>query len=77
MQNFDDYQGGKFETSAEGAVRVTFASKRNSLRGESAVSTIKRLSLYEFILWDRGLVSVVRIRESPYTYYRGFFEEKI
>ena len=32
---------------------------------------IKKLSLYEFTLWGRDLVSVVRIRESPY--YRGFF----
>ena len=35
------------------------------------MSVIKRLSLYEFTLWGRDLVSVVRIRESPY--YRGFF----
>ena len=42
----------------------------------SAVSVIKRLSLYEFTLWGRDLVSVVRIRESPY--YRGvFFLKKI
>ena len=37
----------------------------------STVSVIKRLSLYEFALWGQDLVSVVRIRESPY--YRGFF----
>ena len=37
----------------------------------TAVSVIKRLSFYEFTLWGRDLVSVVRIRESPY--YRGFF----
>ena len=41
----------------------------------TAVSVIKRLSLYEFTLWGRDLVSVVRIRESPY--YRGFFNENI
>ena len=41
----------------------------------TAVSVIKRLSLYKFILWGRDLVSVVRIRESPY--YRGFFKENI
>ena len=35
-----------------------------------AVSVIKRLSLYELTLWVRDLVSVVRIRESPY--YRDF-----
>ena len=35
------------------------------------MSVIKRLSLYEFTLWGRDLVSVVRIRESPY--YRGFY----
>ena len=35
------------------------------------VSVIKRLSLSEFTLWGRDLLSVVRIRESPY--YRGFF----
>ena len=31
-----------------------------------SVIMIKRLSLYEFTLWGRDLVSVVRIRESPY-----------
>ena len=36
-----------------------------------AVSVIKRLRLHEFTLWGRDLVSVVRIRESPY--YRGVF----
>ena len=41
----------------------------------TTVSVIKRLSLYEFTLWGRDLVSVVRIRESPY--YRGFFLKKI
>ena len=42
-----------------------------------AVSVIKRLRLHEFTpLWGRDLVSVVRIRESPY--YRGvFFIENI
>ena len=35
------------------------------------MSVIKRLSLHEFTLWGRDLVSVVRIRESPY--YRRFF----
>ena len=35
------------------------------------MSVIKRLNLYEFTLWGRDLVSVVRIRESPY--YRGFY----
>ena len=40
----------------------------------STVSVIKRLSLYEFTLWGQELVSVVRIRESPY--YRGFFYSK-
>ena len=35
------------------------------------MSVIKRLSFYEFTVWGRDLVSVVRIRESPY--YRGFF----
>ena len=35
------------------------------------VSVIKRLSLSEFTLWGRDLVSVVCIRKSPY--YRGFF----
>ena len=34
---------------------------------------IKRLSFYEFTLWGRDLVSVVRIRESPY--YRGFLNK--
>ena len=36
------------------------------------MSVIKRLSLYEFTLWGRDLVSVVRITDSPY--YRGFCE---
>ena len=39
------------------------------------MSVIKRLSLFEFTLWGRDLVSVVRIRESPY--YGGFFLMKI
>ena len=33
------------------------------------------ISLYEFTLWGRDLVSVVRIRESPY--YRGFLKENM
>ena len=41
----------------------------------TTVSVIKWLSLYEFTLWGRDLVSVVRIRESPY--YRGFVKENI
>ena len=36
---------------------------------------MKRLSLYEFTLWGRDLVSVVHIRESLYS--RGFFFNKI
>ena len=53
MQNSDDYQGGKFDTSASvkwttflgGRVRFTFASERNSLieRGTKILS-----SLYQF-----------------------------
>ena len=39
------------------------------------MSVIKRLSLYEFILWGRDIVSVVRIRELPH--YRGFLLKKI
>ena len=39
------------------------------------VSVIKRLSLYEFTLWGRDLVSVVRIRESPYC--RRYFFKRI
>ena len=39
------------------------------------MSVIKRLSFYEFTLRGRDLVSVVRIRESPY--YGGFFLKKI
>ena len=31
--------------------------------------------MYEFTLWGRDLVSVIRIRKSPY--YRGFFLQKI
>ena len=41
----------------------------------AGVSVIERLRLCEFTLWGRDLVSVVRIRESPY--YRGFFKENI
>ena len=33
------------------------------------------ISLYEFTLWGRDLVSVVRIRES--SYYRGFLKENM
>ena len=40
----------------------------------TTASVIKRLSLYEFTLWGQDLVSVVRIRESPY--YRGYFLQK-
>ena len=36
------------------------------------MSVIKKLTLCEFTLWGRDLVTVVRI-ESPY--YRGFFKE--
>ena len=39
------------------------------------MSVIKRISSHEFTLWGRDLVSVVRIRESPY--YGGFFLKKI
>ena len=41
----------------------------------TAVSIIERLRLYEVTLWGRDLVSVVRIKESPY--YRGFFFKKM
>ena len=41
----------------------------------TGVSVIKRLSLYDFALWDRDLVSVVRIREVPY--YRSFLKENV
>ena len=37
------------------------------------MSVIKRLSLYEFTHWGRDLVSVVRIRESPY-YRKKIYE---
>ena len=37
------------------------------------MSVIKRLILSEFTLWGRDLVSVIRIRESPY--YRGFLKK--
>ena len=40
------------------------------------MSVIKRSSLNEFTLWGRDLVSVVRIRESPY-YRLKFFLRKI
>ena len=35
---------------------------------------MKRLSLYEFSLWGRDFVSVVRIIEGPY--YRGYFHKE-
>ena len=39
----------------------------------TALSIRKRLSLYEFTLWGRDLVSVVRIRETKYyRVHRGF-----
>ena len=41
----------------------------------SVIIIFERLSLYEFTLWGGDLVSVVRVRESPY--YRGFFLKKI
>ena len=37
------------------------------------MSVITRLSLSEFTLWGRNLVSVVRIRKSPY--YRGLLKK--
>ena len=39
----------------------------------TVVSVIKRFSLYEFTLWGRDFVSVVRIRESRY--YGGLFKK--
>ena len=39
------------------------------------MSVIKRISSYEFTLWGRDLVSVVRIRESPC--HRVLFLKKI
>ena len=42
----------------------------------TALSVINRLSLYEFTLWGRDLVSVVRIRETKYyRVHRGFYEK--
>ena len=41
----------------------------------TAVSVIKRSSLYEFTLWGRDLMSFFRIREIPYN--KGFFLKKI
>ena len=41
------------------------------------MSVIKRLSLYGFTLLGRDLVSVVRIRESPYYRVFFFFKENI
>ena len=38
------------------------------------MSVIKRISSYEFTLWGRDLVSVVRSRKSPY--YRVLFLKK-
>ena len=52
-----------------GFVTIFYADSVSDL-----VSVIKRLNLYEFTLWGRDLVSVVRIRESPY--YRFFFLRK-
>ena len=41
----------------------------------TVVSVIERLSLYEFTLWGRDVVSVVHIRKSQY--YGSFFSKKI
>ena len=41
----------------------------------TAVSLIKRLSLYVFALWDQDLASIVRITEGPY--YQRFFKENM
>ena len=40
------------------------------------MSVIKRFSLYEFSLWGRDFVSVVRIIEVP-AYYRGYFFQRM
>ena len=55
-------------------VRLTISSTGGSRGGRSRAEKnllIKTLSLYEFTLWGRDLVSVVRIRESAYC--RGLF----
>ena len=52
--------------------RITYRNYHHLITG---VSVLKRLSLYELALWCRNLVSVLRIRESPY--YSGvFFKRK-
>ena len=57
------------------AFEITYLAYTNYHHLITAVSVIKKLTLYEFTLWGRDLVAVVRIRESPY--YGGFFKKKV
>ena len=50
-------------------IRIRDSPDHRSVRNKEV------LSLYEFTLWGRDLVSVVRITESPY--YSDFFLKKI
>ena len=52
-------------------VKIPLVGIRESSDHRRARKNLKRLSLYEFTLWGRDLVSIIRIRESPH--YKGFF----
>ena len=57
------------------AFEITHLAYTNYHHLITAVSVIKKLTLYEFTLWGRDSVAVVRIKKSPY--YGGFFKKKI
>ena len=56
-------------------MQIHLVGIRESSDHRRARNILKRLSLYEFTLWGRDLVFVIRIRESPH--YKGFFLKKI
>ena len=56
-------------------MQIHLVGIRESSDHRRARNNLNRLSLYEFTLWGRDLVSVIRIRESPH--YKGFFLKQI
>ena len=59
----------------EGQKRDSPDRDSGSAPDHSSIRNKERLTLYEFTLWGRDFVSVVRIRESRQ--YGGFFLKKI
>ena len=71
------YSDWAFEiTFHSGFTLCRFTSLGFGIHLITALSIRKRLSLYEYTLWGRDLVSVVRIRETKYyRVHRGFYEK--